>query len=178
MKFSSTGQALQERVVHAGFWSVLLFGVGRMFGFVRTMIVARLLAPDDIGLFALVTLALIFVETLSKTGFQSALIHRQGDIVPDLNVAWTVHVFDSGCRRRHALSRFHEYRCHLFKKRISISQRIPLLSEQSDCGLECQYSGGNLFSKRLGTHVRTCSGLCGSSLCFLPDSPFPSAIFV
>ena len=92
MKFSSTGQALQERVVHAGFWSVLLYGVGRMFGFVRTMIVARLLAPDDIGLFALVTLALIFVETLSKTGFQSALIHRQGDIVRDLNVAWTVHV--------------------------------------------------------------------------------------
>jgi len=93
MKFSSTGQALQERVVHAGFWSVLLYGVGRMFGFVRTMIVARLLAPDDIGLFALATLALIFVETLSKTGFQSALIHRQGDIVPNLNVAWTVHVF-------------------------------------------------------------------------------------
>lgn len=92
MKFSSTGNSLKNRVIQAGFWAVSFHGVARLLGFARTMIIARLLAPDDIGLFALATLALMFVETLSVTGFQATLIHRQGNIVHDLNVAWTVHM--------------------------------------------------------------------------------------
>ncbi|MGV7224174.1 MAG: lipopolysaccharide biosynthesis protein [Nitrospinales bacterium] len=92
MKSFSSGKALRERMIHAGFWSISLHGFSRLLGILRTIIVAKLLAPDDIGLFTLAVLTLLFVETFLKTGFDSALVQRQGNIAHDLNVAWTVHV--------------------------------------------------------------------------------------
>jgi O-antigen/teichoic acid export membrane protein len=89
---ATPGASLRGKVVHAGFWSLLLAAAGRLIGFARTVIVARILAPDDIGLFAVASITLLAVDTLSKTGFQSALIHRAGDIDHDLRVAWTSHV--------------------------------------------------------------------------------------
>jgi len=92
MKLFSPGRLLPERVVHAGFWSMLLYVTARAFGLVRTVVIARLLAPDDIGLFALASLALMSVETFTMTGFNAALIHREGDIERDLSITFTVHV--------------------------------------------------------------------------------------
>ncbi|MFC2169843.1 oligosaccharide flippase family protein [Acidobacteriota bacterium] len=92
MRLFFPGNKLRERVVHAGFWSFVLHCTGIFFGFVRTLIIARLLSPNDIGLFALAALIFASIDTFSRTGFQSALIHREGDIHDDLDVAWTVHV--------------------------------------------------------------------------------------
>ncbi len=92
MKLFQQGKDLRGKVVNAAFWSFLLHIAGRALNVLRTIVVARILAPDDIGLFALATLVLLSVELFTRTGFQSALIHREGDITNYLNVAWATHI--------------------------------------------------------------------------------------
>lgn len=84
------GDRLSERVVHAGFWAFALRIADRSFGLIRTIVLARLLAPEDFGLFGIAMLALTALETFSETGFNAALIQRPGDIRPYLDTAWTV----------------------------------------------------------------------------------------
>ena len=43
-------KSLSQRVVVSGFWAFLLRAVNRAFSFIRLIILARVLAPDDFGL--------------------------------------------------------------------------------------------------------------------------------
>jgi len=86
------GERLSRRVVHAGFWVFALRIVDRLFGLARTVILARLLAPEDFGLFGIALLALSMLETFSETGFNAAIIQKKGDVRPYLDTVWTVQV--------------------------------------------------------------------------------------
>lgn len=86
------GNTLSQRVVHAGFWAFALRIADRLFGLARTVILARLLAPEDFGLFGIALLALSMLETFSETGFNAAIIQKKGDVKPYLDTAWTVQV--------------------------------------------------------------------------------------
>lgn len=81
-----------HRVFHAGFWAFSLSIVLRLFGLVRTLIVARLLAPGDFGLMGLALLMLSLIDSFTQTGFRTALVQRKGDIRPYLDTAWTIEV--------------------------------------------------------------------------------------
>lgn len=62
----------------------------RLLTLVRTVILARLLAPDDFGLMGIAMLSIELVTTFTSTGFTAALIQRKG--TPDsrdLNTAWS-----------------------------------------------------------------------------------------
>jgi lipopolysaccharide exporter len=59
---------------------------------VRTVILARLLAPDDFGLMAMATITILLVESLSRTGFRNALVQFDRDIDDYIDTAWTVEV--------------------------------------------------------------------------------------
>lgn len=85
-------RSLQQAVVSSGFW---LFGLRlseRLLGLARMVVLARLLAPNDFGLFGIALLALSVLESLSSTGFNEAIIHRQGRAEEYLGTAWTVHM--------------------------------------------------------------------------------------
>jgi len=86
------GETLRHRVIHAGFWAFALRIADRLFGLARTIILARLLSPEDFGLFGIATLALSALEAFSQIGFQAALIQKKGDVKPYLDTAWTVQV--------------------------------------------------------------------------------------
>jgi len=77
-------------VVRGGFWVFALRIVDRLFRLARTIVLARLLAPKDFGLFGIALLAMSALETFSQTGFQQALIQTKRDIRPYLDTAWTV----------------------------------------------------------------------------------------
>jgi O-antigen/teichoic acid export membrane protein len=79
-------------VVHAGFWAFALRIVSRLFGLARTIVLARLLAPNDFGLYGIALLSLSALETFSQTGFDQALIQKKEDTKPYLDTAWTVQV--------------------------------------------------------------------------------------
>jgi O-antigen/teichoic acid export membrane protein len=71
-------------------WVFGLRITSRGLGFVRTIILARLLAPHDFGLLGIAILAISTLETLSQTGFQAALIQKKENIESYLDTAWTV----------------------------------------------------------------------------------------
>jgi len=84
------GETLSQRVVHAGFWVFALSITARLFNFARIVVLARLLAPEDFGLFGIALVALSMLETFSQTGFRAALIQKAGDVRQYLDTAWTV----------------------------------------------------------------------------------------
>ncbi len=59
MKLFSPGEPIGKRVVHAGSWAFALHVADRLFGLGRTIVLARLLSPEDFGLFGIATLAII-----------------------------------------------------------------------------------------------------------------------
>ncbi len=52
----------------------------RAFDVIRLLTIARWLGPQEMGVYAVATLALSALEQLSETGLRQALIQRQGDI--------------------------------------------------------------------------------------------------
>lgn len=81
-----------RRVVSAGLWSVGMRLMEKSLSFARTVILARILAPSDFGLFGIAVVALSALEAFSQTGFQVALIQKRHDVDASLDAAWTVQV--------------------------------------------------------------------------------------
>lgn len=86
------GKLLSQQVVLGGIWVFALRITDRLFALVRTIVLARLLAPTDFGLFGIALLALSSLEAFSQTGFNKALIQKKGDTTGYLDTAWTVQV--------------------------------------------------------------------------------------
>jgi len=86
------GQSLSQRVVHGGFWVFVSQGISRSLGFIRTIILARILAPNDFGLMGIAFLAISVLQTFSATGIGVALIQKKDNTSEHLDVAWTIQL--------------------------------------------------------------------------------------
>ena len=71
-------------------WVFGLRILNRGLGFTRTIILARILAPEDFGLLGIGMLSIATLETFSQTGFGHALIQKKENIDSYLDTAWTV----------------------------------------------------------------------------------------
>jgi lipopolysaccharide exporter len=89
--FSSVG-SLTQRTARAGFWLLIGDGIGRIAGFLKLVILARLLAPADFGVMGIALLVTAWAEYFTELGFSAALIQKRGDIRPYLATAWSVHI--------------------------------------------------------------------------------------
>jgi O-antigen/teichoic acid export membrane protein len=85
-----SSESLSKKVVRGGMWVFGLRITNRGLGFIRTIILARLLAPSDFGLLGIAMLAISTLETFSQTGFQAALIQKKENVESYLDTAWTV----------------------------------------------------------------------------------------
>ena len=82
-------ETLSKRVIKGGIW---LFGLrlsNRGLGFIRTIILARLLDPKDFGVLGIAMLIASTLDAFSQTGLQSALIYKKSDVESYLDVAWS-----------------------------------------------------------------------------------------
>jgi lipopolysaccharide exporter len=86
----TSSEPLSKRVVRGGIWVFSLRITNRGLGFIRTIILAHLLAPHDFGLLGIAMLAIATLETFSQTGFQAALIQKKENVESYLDTAWTV----------------------------------------------------------------------------------------
>lgn len=86
------GASLTRRVTHGGIWVFLVNATNQALRLVRTVVLARLLAPQDFGLFGITMLALSALERFSQTGFTAALIQKQDETREDLDTAWVVQI--------------------------------------------------------------------------------------
>lgn len=73
-------------------WMGLLRGSTRVIAFVKIGILARILTPDEFGLFAIASLVLAFLEIITDTGINVFLIQGEGEIKKYLNTAWVVSI--------------------------------------------------------------------------------------
>jgi O-antigen/teichoic acid export membrane protein len=83
-------ESLSTRAIRGGLWVFSLRAINRGLGFIRTIILARLLAPEDFGLLGIAMLSISTLETFSQSGFQAALIQKKENVEPYLDTAWTV----------------------------------------------------------------------------------------
>ena len=86
------GERLSHRAFSAGAWAFGLRIAMRVLVLARTVVLARLLVPEDFGLMAIATLVLLLFDRLTQPGFDAALVQRGGDIREYLDTAWTFQV--------------------------------------------------------------------------------------
>lgn len=73
-------------------WNYSAFALGKALVFLSTILLARLLAPQDFGLVALGMLVVTFLETLGDLGVGPALIYRAEDPERTGSVAFGINV--------------------------------------------------------------------------------------
>lgn len=84
----STSKA--SRVMLTGsFWIGLSELLVTLTDMARQIVAARVLAPQDIGLMGVVLLYIAVLDTITKTGFEQALIQRRDEAEKLLDAAWT-----------------------------------------------------------------------------------------
>src|SRR3989344_5817094 len=89
---NNPSESLFKKTAKGSFWLLVFRIFDQSFGLIGTIILARLLAPSDFGLFGITLLAASFLDTFSQTGFQPALVHKKGDIRPYLDTSFIVQV--------------------------------------------------------------------------------------
>jgi len=89
-KIITVEERLSGKTARGALWVFTLRIIDRLFKTVRTIILARLLSPDDFGIFGIALLVLSTLEVFSQTGYPQALIQKKGRIGHYLNTAWTV----------------------------------------------------------------------------------------
>ena len=93
-EYKQEDASLGQRAVVSGAWIFSFKAFQRLLGLIRTVVLARLLAPEDFGLMGIAVLAINTLETFSKTGFEQALIQKK-DIKDHLDPAWTIQIIRS-----------------------------------------------------------------------------------
>jgi len=81
-------QGTAQKAVKASVWVVIIRISDKALQFIKLIIVARILSPEDFGLFGIALLSLTFLENFSEMGIYHSLIQKRGDVKPYLNTAW------------------------------------------------------------------------------------------
>ncbi|CAN5730901.1 lipopolysaccharide biosynthesis protein [soil metagenome] len=81
-----------KQLLRGSAWMIGARWAMRSVGLVSTMILARLLAPEDFGLIAMVMLAYALLETVSYAGVDLALMRVGADSRAHYDTAWTVQI--------------------------------------------------------------------------------------
>lgn len=91
-RIKNPGNGLSQRVARGGVWVFALRITNRLLGLTSTIILARVLAPADFGLFGIALLAMSALDTFSYAGLNIALVQKKQDITPYLDTAWTFQI--------------------------------------------------------------------------------------
>ena len=88
----TTTSTLSQRTIQATIWAFGLRITDRVIRFVQLILVARLLTPGVIGVFAIALLVMALLNVFTHTGFEQALIQKREEIAGDLNSVWSVQI--------------------------------------------------------------------------------------
>ena len=89
-------RSLEHAIAISAAWMVGLRLSYRLIGFVSTVILARLLTPEDFGVVAIAMSCFALVDIFSKLGFQTALIQNQRSESDHYSTAWTLNLLFGG----------------------------------------------------------------------------------
>lgn len=90
---SSPSDGLRNRILHGGVWSILLNSSSRIVQLVKTIVLARILAPEAFGIVGIGVLVMTAVDRFTDPGFDEALVQHEKDSVDDfLGTTWGVNL--------------------------------------------------------------------------------------
>lgn len=84
--------SVSTRVLQSTGFLLLIQLLQRGLGIISTLILARILAPEQFGIIALVAIALQFFDILADAGNQHYIIQKAEISDTDLNTAWTLEI--------------------------------------------------------------------------------------
>lgn len=84
---------IKKLFIHGAFWTFFGYGLSQVLRLASNLILARLLAPQDFGLIAIVTIFMIGLTMFSDVGIGPNIIQSErGEDKDFLNTAWTVQI--------------------------------------------------------------------------------------
>lgn len=83
-------EAIDLRAIRGGFWLLSLRVSTRLLGFVRSVILARILTPADFGLVGMAMIVIAVLDIITQTGFDATLIQKKDPPENLINAAWTL----------------------------------------------------------------------------------------
>jgi O-antigen/teichoic acid export membrane protein len=86
---------LRRRMAAGAAWMIFFRGATRLLGVISTVILARLLVPEDFGLMAVATAIVAGLELMSAFSFDIALIQHQDSTRSHYDTAWTITILFS-----------------------------------------------------------------------------------
>lgn len=92
----SGAEGLRGRVLRGGLWTGLSYFATRALAFAQTVVLARLLLPDDFGLMGVAMFAVGAFGVFTQTGVDLALIRRPDAARRDLDTGWAICVCRGG----------------------------------------------------------------------------------
>lgn len=92
MKHDKDARSLGERVLVAALWMGGWRWTERLLGFVNTVVIARLLMPDDLGIVATAWVVVALFEILIELGTDRYLIRLPDAQRADFDTAWTLRL--------------------------------------------------------------------------------------
>jgi len=84
--------SVTSRVLSSAGFQIGINLTQRLIGIISTLILARLLTPNDFGVIAIIILSIHFVDVLSDAGSQQYIIQKNDADNHDLNTAWTFDI--------------------------------------------------------------------------------------
>ena len=82
-------------VVSGAFLTIAMRWTDRLIGFISTLILARLLAPEDFGIIAMASLVISLTDVLFDLGVNIALIQNKSPTQDHYDTAWTLRLLQS-----------------------------------------------------------------------------------
>lgn len=82
-----------RQLADGGFWTVVFFGLAQLLRFGSSLVLTRLLIPDDFGIMAVVSSVLIGIGLFSDLGITTSLVQSaRGMDMAYRNTAWTLQI--------------------------------------------------------------------------------------
>ena len=143
-----------RELARGSFWMISMRWVIRGIGFVSTIVLARLLAPDDFGVVAMAMVGVAILEVFTQTGSDLALLRNAEPTREHYDAAWTLEIIQA-C----ALAVLLFITAPVVESmavnvmacccaRLSIG--VPVLIRRRGQAAQCQWRGSSCRSERLG----------------------------
>jgi len=81
---------LKKKAINASFWAFSFRIINKFISFIRKIILARLLSPNDFGILGICFLVISILESFTETGFKKTLIQKRNISEDELNSVWTI----------------------------------------------------------------------------------------
>ena len=89
----SSPPSLSRQAELGTFWNYLSFATGKLLNFATTIILARLLVPEQFGLIGYCTIAIQYLDIMNTAGIDNALIARKEKLEEASNAAFVINIF-------------------------------------------------------------------------------------